>query len=112
MRGKIVPVHCAAELPQGADHSSPASFQSYFIEWLAPWPTPHSLKIGWIKSERPFTAPEQLHSHRLHRHIMLDVILFKKRNDLRNVCSNADVQKLMFCNLSPVLRNFWLKPEW
>src|SRR5207237_7583841 len=31
MRGKIVPVHCAVELPQGADHSSPASFQSYFI---------------------------------------------------------------------------------
>jgi hypothetical protein len=32
--------HCAAELPQGWDHSSPASFQSYFVEWLCifPWP--------------------------------------------------------------------------
>ena len=36
MRGKIVPDHCAAELPQGADHSSPACFQSYFIwsQWI------------------------------------------------------------------------------
>src|SRR5206468_8952750 len=30
----MLPVHCAAELPHGWDHSSPASFQSYFVEWL------------------------------------------------------------------------------
>ena len=35
MRGKMVPVHCAAEVPHGADHSSPASLQSYFIESLS-----------------------------------------------------------------------------
>src|SRR5215469_8260243 len=35
MRGKIVPAHCAPELPHGSDHSSPASFQSYFIELRA-----------------------------------------------------------------------------
>src|SRR5438874_8911435 len=31
MRGRMAPNHCASELPHGADHSSPASFQSYFI---------------------------------------------------------------------------------
>src|SRR5437879_6589487 len=34
IRGRTVPDHCAAELPHGSDHSSPASFQSYFVEWL------------------------------------------------------------------------------
>ncbi len=38
MRGKIVPVHCAAELPHGSYHSSPASLQSYFMPWLARYP--------------------------------------------------------------------------
>src|SRR5436190_19897032 len=40
----MVPDHCAAELPQGSDHSSPESFQSYFCEWrgILPW-----AKRGW-----------------------------------------------------------------
>ena len=40
----MVPDHCPAELPHGSDHSSPASFQSYFVERLGilPWP-----KRGW-----------------------------------------------------------------
>src|SRR5205823_11117145 len=35
MRGKMACSHCAAEVPHGADHSSPASFQSYSITRLA-----------------------------------------------------------------------------
>src|SRR2546421_4959840 len=35
MRGRIACSHCAAEVPHGADHSSPASFQSYSITLLA-----------------------------------------------------------------------------
>src|SRR5690242_4846229 len=31
MRGRMQPDHCADEFPHGADHSSPASFQSYFM---------------------------------------------------------------------------------
>src|SRR5205809_3998927 len=31
MRGRMAPDHWAAEVPHGADHSSPASFQLYFI---------------------------------------------------------------------------------
>src|SRR5581483_6373302 len=34
MRGRMVPDHCAAEVPQGSDHSSPASFQSYLVDWV------------------------------------------------------------------------------
>src|SRR6266513_5318308 len=35
MRGRMACSHCAAEVPHGADHSSPASFQSYSITRLA-----------------------------------------------------------------------------
>src|SRR5439155_4264298 len=58
---------------------------------------------------KPVYPRERLHPHPLRRHIVLNVILLKKRNDLRNICSNPNVQKLMLCNLSPLICHFWLK---
>ncbi len=48
----------------------------------------------------------------LRGQVVLDLIFFEKRDDFGNIHSNPNVQKLMLCNLSPLIRNFWLKTEW
>ena len=53
----------------------------------------------------------RLQLHALRGHIVLDVMFFEKRDDLGNIRSNADVQKLMLCYLFPVVRKFSLEAE-
>lgn len=67
--------------------------------------------IGRWQERTACYAPRRLQLHHLRGYVVLNIMFFEKRDDLGNICSNADVQKLMLCNLFPVVRKLWLEAE-